>query len=211
MHNVSEGEREVGQPDATEFTDGPTRADTGPPGSPWRRRLLLGGMVFVLLLLVSAGATAGYLAWTNKARADDWQSLATQLEADIAELEADLTERTEELNERTEDLNEMAAKVTAAERLIERSEADVKRLERRQRQLANEKAQVEDARAALALQTAAIEDVASAQIDCRAGLAELLSYVVYEDYFTANAILGRVRADCDSADAALDAYRLTYG
>jgi septal ring factor EnvC (AmiA/AmiB activator) len=208
---VSDGEPELTLPEASALPGQLTITETEATNSPWRRRLLLGGIALAFVLLVAAGASAGYLAWTNKVRADDWESLAAQLELNIAELEDNLDVRTEELNERTEDLNQMAAKVTAAEQLIERSEADVKRLERRQRQLANEKAQVEDARAALALETETIADVASGQIDCRRGLEELLFYVANQDYFAANAILRRVRADCNTADAALDAYLARYG
>jgi septal ring factor EnvC (AmiA/AmiB activator) len=181
-----------------------------PAGSLRRRRLLFGGIAFAVCLFLIAGSTAGYLAWTNKARADDWQGRAAQLEANVTELEETINERTQELNERTEDLNQMAAKVTAAARAIARSESDVKLLERRQRQLANEKAQVEDARAQLALQTATIEDVASAFITCKDGLTQLLSFVLAQDYFSANSIVGRVRADCDTAEARLDSYFANY-
>jgi septal ring factor EnvC (AmiA/AmiB activator) len=155
-------------------------------------------------------AALAFLAWTNKARADDWEARAAELAATAERLDETLDDRTIELNERTEDLNDLAEKVTAAEEAISRSEADVKRLERRQRQLASEKANVEDARAALALQTAAIEGVASAYLDCTNGLTELLTHVLAENYGAATVIVGRVEADCSGAESSLDAYLATY-
>lgn len=180
-------------------------------GASLRRRLLFGGLVLAFLLLAGAGATAGYLAWTNKARADDWQARAARLEDNVEALDDVVLARTKDLNERTEDLNRMAAKVQQAEQAIARSEKDVRSLERRQRQLASEKAEVEDARAALALEAAAIEDVASAYIDCKNGLTELLNYVLAEDYLTAGTIAGRVDAECLTAERTLESYLTAYG
>jgi hypothetical protein len=182
-----------------------------PARSPWRKRLLVGGLLLIILLLAGAGAAAGYFAWTNKERADRWEARATSLGANVEALNEVVLGRTEDLNERTEELNRMAAKVEQAERAIARSERDVRSLERRQRQLASEKAEVEDARGALALEAAAIEDVASAYIDCKNGLSELLAYVLAEDFLTASTIVGRVDADCVSADGTLESYLATYG
>jgi hypothetical protein len=43
-----------------------------------------------VLLIAPAGATAGYLAWTNKTRADDWQSRASELEVNVVTLNEEL-------------------------------------------------------------------------------------------------------------------------
>jgi septal ring factor EnvC (AmiA/AmiB activator) len=182
-----------------------------PDGTPRRRLLLLGCLATLLLLLVAAATSAGYLASTNKTRADDWQERAAEVQANVDRLEATLDERTTILNQRTKDVNTLAAKVAATERAIERSEGDVRRLERRQRQLAAEKANVEDARAALALQATAIEDVASAYIDCNSRLTEAIGYISAENYNGLNAIAGRVDADCAAADRAFRAYVANYG
>jgi septal ring factor EnvC (AmiA/AmiB activator) len=195
---------------------GPLVGELGLPeerhrGSPTLRRYLVGGLIALLFLLVVASGIVGYLAWTNKTRADDWQARAAELQADVDQLETTLDERTAILNERTDDVNNLASKVADAERAIERSEDDVKRLERRQRQLAAEKARVEDARAALALQTAAIEDVASAYIDCKSGLTEAIGYIAAQNYYALNAIASRVDADCAAADSALQNYVANYG
>lgn len=179
----------------------------------WRRRRnwVVGAAILILVLLVSAGALAGYVAWTNMVRADDWQARSARLQENVDALDEAVAERTKALNQRTTDLNAMAEKVADAERAIDRSEADVKRLERRQRKLAAEKADVEDARAALALQTAAIEDVASSYISCKNGLSQLLRYVLDENYYAASAIVYRVDADCATAEDALQRYLANYG
>jgi chromosome segregation ATPase len=156
------------------------------------------------------GGAAGYLAWTNKSRADDWHAQAVKLQADSNRLQAALDQRTKTLNERTEDVNTLAAKVADADEAIQRSEGDVKRLERRQRQLAAEKANVEDARAALALQAVALEDVASAYITCKQGLTQALGYIAANDYYGLSAIANGVDADCAAADNALRSYTNSY-
>jgi septal ring factor EnvC (AmiA/AmiB activator) len=181
-----------------------------PSPAPRRRRIVV-GLLLGFILLAGAGATAGYLAFVNKDRADDWEARALELDRNVAELEAALLERTDQLNARTEELNAMSAKVLDAEEAIGRSEADVRSLERRQRQLANEKAQVEDARAALEVQTDAIANVASAFITCKEGLVELLNYVLAEDYATASAVYPRIDGYCDTADNALNGYLARHG
>ncbi|MGH3022603.1 MAG: hypothetical protein ACRDNI_03010, partial [Gaiellaceae bacterium] len=181
------------------------------PRSPRRRLLLVGGLVLAFLLLTAAGAGAGYVAWTNKARADDWQARAELLQGNVEALDEVVLARTEDLNERTEELNQMASKVRNAEDAVARSEGDVRSLERRQRRLASEKAEVEDARAALALEAGAIEDVASAYIDCKNGLAQLLNYVLAEDFSAAGTIVGQVDSDCTAAETTLESYLATYG
>lgn len=173
----------------------------------WLRFVLIG----TVLALVILGSSAGYLAWSNKARADDWEARSEQLENTAAELDRSLDSRTKTLNERTVELNGLAEKVADAEVAIERSEADVKRLERRQRQLAAEKADVEDAEAALALQTNAIEGVAAAYVRCKGGLTTLLQYVLAEDYLNASVIAPSVESDCSNADSALQSYLADYG
>ena len=176
-----------------------------------RRRLIISGLCLAVFMLVAAGGVAGYLAHTNKQRADQWADHAFLLQEDLDSLEEELEERTGDLNQRTEDLNAMASKVQQAETAITRSEADVRSLEKRQRRLANEKAQVEDARAELAVQTGALEDVASAYIDCKSGLIELLNYILADDYATANAIVASVDGDCAYADDSLSGYLARYG
>jgi septal ring factor EnvC (AmiA/AmiB activator) len=176
-----------------------------------RRRLIISGLCLAVFMLVAAGGVAGYLAHSNKQRADQWADHAFLLQENLGSLEAELEERTGDLNQRTEDLNAMASKVQEAETAITRSEADVRSLEKRQRRLANEKAQVEDARAELAVQTGALEDVASAYIDCKSGLIELLNYILADDYATANAIVASVDGDCAHADDSLSGYLARYG
>jgi chromosome segregation ATPase len=160
----------------------------------------------VALGLFVAGAFAGYLTYENENRADRWQQRADRLERNADQLNELLIERTEALNERTEELNAFASKLKKAERAIANSERDVKALERRQRQLANEKAQVEDARALLALEAEALEDVASAYIDCSNGLAAVLSFVASDDFSSANAALTSASVDCQQAEDALADY-----
>jgi hypothetical protein len=176
-----------------------------------RRRLVIGGLGIGVLFLVAMGGLAGYLAYSNKDRADRWVNHASLLQENLDSLEAELKERTDDLNQRTEDLNAMASKVQLAETAIARSEADVRSLEQRQRRLANEKAQVEDARAELAVQTAALEDVASAYVDCNSGLLELLNYIVVDDYASVNAVAPSVDADCAYANDSLSGYLALYG
>jgi hypothetical protein len=115
------------------------------------------------------------------------------------------------LNQRTDEANALAAKVADAEEAIQRSEGDVKRLERRQRQLAAEKADIEDARAALAVQTAAIQDLAQRYIDCKSGLVRVLQDVNSGNGYDLQAIGGQVIAACNAADSALADYQAQYG
>ena len=200
---------QLGDADANPSRPAPVGTTRSRP--PWRKRLLLGGLVLCFLLLAGAGAAAGYLAFTNKERADLWEARAVDLEGDVAALERVVAERTDDLNERTDDLNAMAAKIVQAERTIARSEADVRSLEQRQRRLANEKAQVEDARAALALQASAMEDVAGAFIECNDGLVEYLGYIVEEDYVSASSEYGRINGYCQDAEDRLAQYLATQG
>jgi hypothetical protein len=162
-------------------------------------------------LLLTAIGVVGYLAWTNYDRAEQWQRRAETLERNAHSLNDILIERSETLNERTRDLNEMAAIVRASSRALRRSEADVVSLAKRQRELAAEKARVEDARAQLAVEAAAVTDVASAFIDCKDGLVDLLGYVSNEDYSSANYYWQSVSDDCDHAEYSLSGYLTTYG
>jgi septal ring factor EnvC (AmiA/AmiB activator) len=186
-------------------------AEATTAGSPWRKRLLIAGIVLAFLLLAAAGAGAGYLAFTNDERADRWQARAAALDQNVEALNDVVLERTEDLNERTEELNAMAGKVQRAETAITRSEADVRALERRQRRLANEKAQVEDARARLAVEQEALADVASSFVSCKDGLVELLNYFATDDFSGANAAYNRVASDCENAEQTLASYSATYG
>ena len=188
----------------------PQAESNAPRRSTWRRRLTVWGLSVAAVVVIAAGATAGYLAWTNKQRADTWEARAQALENRTEALDAVVVERTSDLNQRTVELNRMASKVTRAQVAIKRSEADVRRLEKRQRELAAEKADVEDARAALALEADALQGVAQAYINCKEGLADLLTYVLNEDYYSANAIVNDVNADCNAADGSLDEYLASY-
>lgn len=175
-----------------------------------RRRVLLSvSVVGVALVLAAFGAT-GYVAYTNKHRADRWESRSEVLERNVSELNSLLVSRSSILNARTSELNRMAAKVRTQETALSRSEADVSSLEHRQQVLANEKAQVEDSRAALAVQAASLETVASASVDCNDGLTDLLGYILDEDYASANAVVAGVADDCDYAESALSAYNANY-
>jgi hypothetical protein len=92
-----------------------------------------------------------------------------------------------------------------------RSESDVQDLTARQRQLAAEKAAVEDSRAALAQQSAVLEDVADTLVSCNSGLVELFGYVVEGDRASANAIVGEVSEACALAESHFAGYRARYG
>jgi hypothetical protein len=176
-----------------------------------RGRLKVAAIVTSYGLLLGALALTGYLAWTNYDRADRWERRASTLERNVRSLNDLLVVRSAGLNARTREVNAMAAKVKSARRALLRSEADVATLARRQRELANEKAQVEDARAQLAAETTALEDVASAFIDCKDGLIDVLGYIADDEYYLANAYYDEVSADCSSAEDALATYHASYG
>jgi septal ring factor EnvC (AmiA/AmiB activator) len=185
----------------------PSQGDPGPGTRDRLRWALTHVLPAVLALgLLVAGAGAGYLAYENDSRADKWRERADRLQRNADQLNELLIERTEVLNKRPEELNALAAKLKKAQRAIARSEEDVKTLERRQRQLANEKAQVEDARALLAVEAEALEEVASAYIDCSTGLAAVLSFVASDDFSSANAALANASQDCRQAEDALAEY-----
>lgn len=164
----------------------------------------------VIVLLVAALAGSGYLAVSNTSRADRWQDQALILERNVDQLNGVLVERSNTLNARTRELNRMAAKVRRQQTALVRSEADVSSLEQRQRALAAEKADVEDSRAQLAVQAAALENVADAFVDCKDGLVELLGYVLDEDFSLASAVIPDVSSDCGYAESALSGYNARY-
>lgn len=194
---------------ATESTVPATADDLQKPKSRGRLVLILAIVAVTLLLSGTLGVT-GYLAVTNKSRADRWQERSTVLERNVSQLNSLLVDRSNRLNSRTGELNRMAIKVRRQESALNRSEADVSSLERRQRELADEKAQVEDSRAQLAVQAATLENVADAFIDCKTGLVDLLGYVLDEDYFSANAVISGVVSDCQYAESALSGYNANY-
>lgn len=171
----------------------------------WR---LLVGILAAGLLFALAGS--GYLAYSNKDRADRWERRTVALERNVDELNGLLVERTNTLNARTRELNRMAITVKSQQRALERSEADVSSLSERQRALAAEKAAVEDSRAQLAVQASALGDVADAFVDCKDDLVELLGYVLRDDYFSADAVIDRVIGDCQYAESALSSYNSAY-
>jgi hypothetical protein len=177
----------------------------------WRRRLWISLLILGFVALAGFGAGGGYLAWQNSERATLWQERALRLERNVTQLNKVLSDRSSTLNERTRELNGMAVKARTAQRALRRSESDVASLSRRQRELANEKAQVEDARASLAVEATALRGVASATIDCKDGVVELLSYVLNDDYDSANYYVDGVRSDCDYAEETLQTYNSTYG
>jgi len=127
------------------------RIRTGRPRH-WLRRVLRAALAGAVLALAGAGGFAGYVAKTNRDRADGWRDAATALEARNAELRTLLDTRSRTLDERTARLNEMVVRVEEFQRGLERSERDVRNLERRQRELAAEKAALEDERAQIALE-----------------------------------------------------------
>jgi len=186
-----------------------------PPTAPelrrrWPARIVVPVAAAIVAVLVALGGSS-YLALSNKSRADRWQERSSVLERNIDELNRLLLDRSDALNSRTSELNRMAAKVRKEEAALNQSEADVSSLAARQRALANEKAQVEDSRAQLVVQTAAIETVAQEMTACKDGLAQLLGYVLDQDYSSASSIVYGVRSDCDSAESALSDYSATYG
>jgi chromosome segregation ATPase len=199
-------------------TDWESRAaSTEPPrrqarlAEPRRSR---GWTILAVLLAIAASivaAGAAYVAYDNKSRAEGWEERAFRLERNTEQLNGLLSERSTQLNERTRELNELAATVTRQQNALARSESDVETLSARQRKLAAEKAAVEDSRAALALQSAALEDVADALVACNTGLFELFGYVVEDDRASANAIVDSVAATCSSAESRLSQYRFRYG
>jgi septal ring factor EnvC (AmiA/AmiB activator) len=168
----------------------------------------------LIALAVAAGAglaALGFVAWSNYDRADRWEHRAARLERNADELNRLLIDRSGQLNARTRELNIMGAKVSQARDTIARSEADVSALEARQRELANEKAQVEDARAAMSEERDAITNVASAYIQCKSGLVDLLQYLANDDYESASYYSDSVDGDCAAAEASLQSYLSTYG
>ena len=161
------------------------------------------------LIARSLGVTA--LAYSNKARADDWEDRAFTLERHTEQLNGLLIERSTQLNERTSELNGLAAKVQRQQSALTQSESDVASLSRRQRELAAEKARVEDDRAALQLQSRELNSVANAFVACKDGLVALLGYVVQGDQTSASAVVDEVGADCSQAETLLLDYRSRFG
>lgn len=190
---------------------GPTSPTPEPPAperhSRWPLIIAAASAAVALIAL----AVTGYFAYTNKVRADDWEQRAVVLERNVDELNVVLVERSNTLNARTRELNRIAATVKRQQRALRRSEADVSSLSARQRALAAEKAEVEDERAALAVQAAALENVADALLGCNDGLIRLLGYVLDEDYFSAQLVIGDVVSDCQYAESALSSYSGRYG
>ena len=181
------------------------------PRAPSRGRGPLIAAILVAVALALALAGVAYLAYSNKTRADDWEAIAFRLERNTEQLNGLLTERSTQLSERTQELNRLAATVTRQQNALTRSESDVESLSQRQRELAAEKAAVEDSRAALSIQSTALEAVATAFVDCKDGLVELLGYVIEENNAAASQIVAGVGADCSAAEAGLAGYRARYG
>jgi hypothetical protein len=196
------------EPEATSRPAFPREPAT--PQRPLRRRWPLLLAAVVVLLVVAALSTTGYLAYSNKSRADRWEARSLALERNVDELNVVLVERSNALDARTRELNRIARTVKAQQRALRRSEADVSSLSSRQRALAAEKAAVEDSRAGLAIQASSLEDVADGFVDCKDGLVDLLGYILDEDYFSANAVIGGVADDCQYAESALSSYNSIY-
>lgn len=167
--------------------------------------------IAVALVAVAIAAYASYVAYDNRSRAEGWEEQAFRLERNTEQLNGLLAERSTQLNERTRELNTLAATVTKQQSALTRSESDVETLSARQRELAAEKARVEDERAALALQSSALEEVADALVVCNAGLFQLFGFVVNGDRASADAIVSDVSADCEAAERSLGSYRALYG
>jgi septal ring factor EnvC (AmiA/AmiB activator) len=175
-----------------------------------------GHALTVLALLVALAAVAvavfsAYVAWDNRSRASRWEERAFRLERNTEQLNGLLVERSNQLNERTRELNAVAGKVTRQQSALARSESDVETLSVRQRELAAEKAAVEDSRAQLAVQSAALEQVADALVECNAGLFQLFGYLVNGDRASADAIVDGVSSDCQLAESRFGQYRVRYG
>lgn len=187
----------------------PVRRPAPSARSGGRGWLIAAILVALALALALAGVAA--VAYSNKSRADRWQERAFRLERNTEQLNGLLIERSTQLSERTRELNRLAAKVTQQQNALSRSESDVASLSRRQRELAAEKARVEDSRAALAVQSTALESVATAFVECKDGLVALLGYVIDEDNLSASRIVDSVAADCSAAESGLASYRARYG
>lgn len=167
--------------------------------------------VAVAVVAVLVAAASAYVAYDNRNRAEDWEERVFRLERNTEQLNGLLVERSTQLNERTRELNKVATTVTRQQNALVRSESDVQNLTARQRQLAAEKAAVEDSRAALAQQSAVLEDVADTLVSCNSGLFELFGYVVEGDRASANAIVGEVSEACALAESRFAGYRARYG
>lgn len=202
---------------AADLPTEPLAAAATPTGGKGRRRLWQALAACVLLALLVAGGLAGYVARTNRDRADAWQRVADELAAQNAGLKDVLEERTEQLNLRTGDLNDMALKVEDLQAALQRSEGDVRSLERRQRQLAAEKAAIEDERAQLAVaqdalleEQAALQDVVAAMADCNVQVTEAYNALLNDDFLLDLEVDEANRA-CDAAYDAWDTYNAAYG
>jgi hypothetical protein len=184
-------------------------ARSAPRTSSGRGRLVLAVLVAIALTLALAGVAT--LAYSNKSRADRWEERAFRLERNTEQLNGLLIERSTQLSERTRELNRLAAKVQRQQNALTRSESDVASLSERQRELAAEKARVEDSRAALQVQSTALNSIANAFVECKDGLVALLGYVIDEDNASASQIVDGVAADCSLAESRLASYRALYG
>jgi len=191
--------------------DAATPRQQPPPPAPPRGRGWLLVAVIVALVATVVGAGSAYVAWDNRNRAGDWEERAFRLERNTEQLNGLLVERSTQLNERTRELNKLAATVTRQQNALTRSESDVESLSDRQRELAAEKARVEDSRAALAIQSGALEAVAGELVDCNAGLFQLFGFLVNGDRASADAIVDDVSLDCQRAESSLGEYRTRYG
>jgi septal ring factor EnvC (AmiA/AmiB activator) len=175
--------------------------------TPWWA--ILAVLLAVAAIVVASGAA--YLAYDNLNRAEDWEARAFRLERNTEQLNGLLAERSTQLNERTRELNRIAGKVTRQQNALAESESDVQTLSQRQRELAAEKAAVEDDRATLAVQAAALEDVADALVRCNGGLFQLFGYLVEGNQASADTIVDSVSADCAAAESQFAEYRFRYG
>lgn len=170
---------------------------------------ILAVLLAAAAIIVASGAA--YLAYDNLNRAEDWEARAFRLERNTEQLNGLLSERSTQLNERTRELNRIAAKVTRQQNALAESESDVQTLSARQRALAAEKAAVEDSRANLAVQAAALENVADALVACNGGLFQLFGFLVEGDQASADAIVDSVSVDCAAAESRFSEYRFRYG
>ena len=167
--------------------------------------------VAIALAFAFALAGVGWLAYTNKTRADDWEARAFRLERNTEQLNGLLVERSTLLNERTREVNQIAKRFARQNTALTRSESDVETLTDRQRQLAAEKAALEDSRASLAIQATALDGVANELVACNDGLFELLGHMAQGNQAAVSALIDGVAADCDSAEQSFAEYRARYG
>ncbi|MFM7067824.1 MAG: hypothetical protein ACKOYM_00030 [Actinomycetes bacterium] len=101
--------------------------------------------------------------------------------------------------------------LTSANTKIADTEAKVKELTTRVSELGNEKAKVQDERNAAQELSRLGAQAASAMVDCRDRLVDIIGYIVDEYYATASAALDVATPVCQSANSAIRAFQAAAG